>query len=136
MARMHELTLKTNRVLKTMFDEAGLYLVDFGWNSVVFMARLCSAMNSVRMDAVYGIKDRRKKDKDRFRQKPGGVLDAYLEVGQRLASYLIIELEWLLLLATVALVAGFVDTLAGGGGLPRFQRFCWRSHPCASVGHE
>lgn len=36
---------------------------------------------------------------------------------------MIIEAEWLLLLATVAFVAGFVDTLAGGGGLITIPAF-------------
>tara|TARA_E500000178_G_scaffold167590_1_gene166947 strand:+ start:725 stop:838 length:114 start_codon:yes stop_codon:yes gene_type:complete len=36
---------------------------------------------------------------------------------------LIIEAEWLLLLATVAFVAGFVDTLAGGVGLITISAF-------------
>jgi uncharacterized membrane protein YfcA len=36
---------------------------------------------------------------------------------------LIIEAEWLLLLAAVAFVAGFVDTLAGGDGLITISAF-------------
>jgi uncharacterized membrane protein YfcA len=36
---------------------------------------------------------------------------------------LIIDAEWLVLLATVAFIAGFVDTLAGGGGLITIPAF-------------
>ena len=36
---------------------------------------------------------------------------------------MIIEAEWLLLLAAVAFVAEFVDTLAGGGGLIAIPAF-------------
>ena len=56
MARMHELTLKANHVLKAMFDEAGLYLVDFKLEFGRFHGEIVLAMNSVPMDAVYGIR--------------------------------------------------------------------------------
>ena len=36
---------------------------------------------------------------------------------------MIIDAEWLILLATVAFIAGFVDTLAGGGGLITIPAF-------------
>ena len=39
------------------------------------------------------------------------------------ASYLILEPEWLILLTTVGFIAGFVDTLAGGGGLITIPAF-------------
>ncbi len=39
------------------------------------------------------------------------------------ASYLIIDAEWLGILAAVAFIAGFVDTLAGGGGLITIPTF-------------
>ena len=39
------------------------------------------------------------------------------------ASYLILDPEWLILLATVGFLAGFVDTLAGGGGLVTIPAF-------------
>ena len=85
MARMHELTLKANRVLKTMFDEAGLYLVDFKlefgrFHGEIVLGDEFSPDGCRLWDKATG----EKKDKDRFRQKLGGVLDAYLEVGQRL----------------------------------------------------
>ena len=37
--------------------------------------------------------------------------------------YLILEPEWLILLATVGFIARFVDTLAGGGGLITIPAF-------------
>ena len=49
---------------------------------------------------------------------------------------MIIEAEWLLLLATVAFVAGFVDTLAGGGGLITIPAFLLVSDTCSSVSHQ
>jgi len=85
MARMHELTLKANHVLKAMFDEAGLYLVDFKlefgrFHGEIVLGDEFSPDGCRLWDQATG----EKKDKDRFRQKLGGVLDAYLEVGQRL----------------------------------------------------
>jgi phosphoribosylaminoimidazole-succinocarboxamide synthase len=85
MARMHELTLQTNTVLKTMFDEAGLQLVDFKLEFGRFRGEIVLgdefSPDGCRLwDKVTG----EKKDKDRFRQKLGGVLEAYREVAERL----------------------------------------------------
>lgn len=85
MARMHELTLQTNTVLKTMFDKAGLQLVDFKLEFGRFRGEIVLgdefSPDGCRLwDKVTG----EKKDKDRFRQKLGGVLEAYREVAERL----------------------------------------------------
>lgn len=85
MARMHELTLQTNTVLKTMFDEASLQLVDFKLEFGRFRGEIVLgdefSPDGCRLwDKVTG----EKKDKDRFRQKLGGVLEAYREVAERL----------------------------------------------------
>ena len=85
MARMHELTLQTNTVLKTMFDEAGLQLVDFKlefgrFHGEIVLGDEFSPDGCRLWDKVTG----EKKDKDRFRQKLGGVLEAYREVAERL----------------------------------------------------
>ena len=85
MARMRELTLQTNTVLKTMFDEAGLQLVDFKLEFGRFRGEIVLgdefSPDGCRLwDKVTG----EKKDKDRFRQKLGGVLEAYREVAERL----------------------------------------------------
>ena len=85
MACMHELTLQTNTVLKTMFDEAGLQLVDFKlefgrFHGEIVLGDEFSPDGCRLWDKVTG----EKKDKDRFRQKLGGVLEAYREVAERL----------------------------------------------------
>ena len=85
MARMHELTLQTNTVLKTMFDEAGLQLVDFKlefgrFHGEIVLGDEFSPDGCRLWDKATG----EKKDKDRFRQKLGGVLEAYREVAERL----------------------------------------------------
>jgi len=85
MARMRELTLQTNTVLKAMFDEAGLQLVDFKLEFGRFRGEIVLgdefSPDGCRLwDKVTG----EKKDKDRFRQKLGGVLEAYREVAERL----------------------------------------------------
>ena len=85
MARMHELTLQTNSVLKSMFDEAGLQLVDFKlefgrFHGDIVLGDEFSPDGCRLWDKVTG----EKKDKDRFRQKLGGVLEAYREVAERL----------------------------------------------------
>jgi phosphoribosylaminoimidazole-succinocarboxamide synthase len=85
MARMHELTLQTNTVLKSMFDEAGLQLVDFKlefgrFHGEIVLGDEFSPDGCRLWDKATG----EKKDKDRFRQKLGGVLEAYREVAERL----------------------------------------------------
>ena len=85
MARMHELTLQTNTVLKSMFDEAGLQLVDFKlefgrFHGEIVLGDEFSPDGCRLWDKTTG----EKKDKDRFRQKLGGVLEAYREVAERL----------------------------------------------------
>jgi phosphoribosylaminoimidazole-succinocarboxamide synthase len=85
MARMHELTLETNAVLNRLFDEAGLTLVDFKlefgrFHGDIVLGDEFSPDGCRLWDKATG----EKKDKDRFRQKLGGVLDAYREVGERL----------------------------------------------------
>ena len=85
MARMHELTLQTNSVLKSMFDEAGLQLADFKlefgrFHGDIVLGDEFSPDGCRLWDKVTG----EKKDKDRFRQKLGGVLEAYREVAERL----------------------------------------------------
>jgi len=85
MARMHELTLQTNIVLKAMFDEAGLQLVDFKlefgrFHGEIVLGDEFSPDGCRLWDKATG----EKKDKDRFRQKLGGVLEAYREVAERL----------------------------------------------------
>ncbi len=79
------LTFKTNSVLKKLFDDAGLLLVDykleFGLvNGQVVLGDEFSPDGCRLWDK----ETRTKMDKDRFRQGLGGVIEAYEEVGHRL----------------------------------------------------
>ena len=89
MSRMHELTLKANTILSGMFDKAGLQLVDFKlefgrFHGEIVLGDEFSPDGCRLWDKVTG----EKKDKDRFRQNLGGVLEAYREVAVRLGIVL------------------------------------------------
>lgn len=85
LARMKELTYKANDVLNTLFDDAGLILVDFKLEFGLFKGEVvlgdefspdgCRLWDKATMN---------KMDKDRFRQNLGGVIEAYEEVSRRL----------------------------------------------------
>ena len=82
---MYELTLQVNNVLQDLFDQAGLELIDFKLEFGRFQGKILLgdefSPDGCRLwDKVTG----EKKDKDRFRQGLGGVVEAYLEVGNRL----------------------------------------------------
>lgn len=89
LARMQELTFKANDVLNQLFSDAGLILVDFKLEFGLFKdevmlgdefspdgARLWDKLTLAKMD------------KDRFRQRLGGVVEAYEEVAMRLGVQL------------------------------------------------
>jgi phosphoribosylaminoimidazole-succinocarboxamide synthase len=84
-ARMKELSFKVNDILKKMFRDAGMLLVDFKLEfgrckGQVVLGDEFSPDGCRLWDA-----DTRKKlDKDRFRQGLGGVVEAYEEVAHRL----------------------------------------------------
>ncbi len=85
MAEMHRLSLAVNAVLAPMFADAGLTLVDFKLEFGRFHGRIVLgdefSPDGCRLwDTATG----EKKDKDRFRQKLGGVMEAYREVAERL----------------------------------------------------
>ena len=89
MSRMHELTLEANTILKGMFDKAGLQLVDFKlefgrFHEEIVLGDEFSPDGCRLWDKLTG----EKKDKDRFRQNLGGVLEAYREVAVRLGIVL------------------------------------------------
>ena len=89
MARMHELTLEANAILKSMFDKAGLQLVDFKlefgrFHGEIVLGDEFSPDGCRLWDKLTG----EKKDKDRFRQNLGGILEAYREVAARLGIVL------------------------------------------------
>ncbi len=88
-ARMKELTFKVNDVLKGMFDDAGLILVDykleFGrFNGDVILGDEFSPDGC----RVWDKATRKKLDKDRFRQDLGNVVEGYEEIAQRLGCKL------------------------------------------------
>ncbi len=84
-ARMKELTFKVNDVLKTMFDNAGLILVDYKLEFGVFEGQIVLG-DEFSPDGcrLWDKVTRQKLDKDRFRQGLGGVIEAYEEVAHRL----------------------------------------------------
>ncbi len=84
-AQMKNLTFKVNDVLKQLFLDAGMLLVDykleFGrFNGQIYLGDEFSPDGCRLWDA----ETRKKLDKDRFRQGLGGVVEAYEEVAHRL----------------------------------------------------
>jgi phosphoribosylaminoimidazole-succinocarboxamide synthase len=84
-SKMKDLTFKVNALLKQLFADAGMILVDykleFGlFNGEVFLGDEFSPDGCRLWDA----ETRKKLDKDRFRQGLGGVIEAYEEVAQRI----------------------------------------------------
>jgi phosphoribosylaminoimidazole-succinocarboxamide synthase len=82
---MKELTFKVNTVLKQLFANAGMTLVDykleFGLHKGELMLGDEFSPDGCRIwDTATG----KKMDKDRFRQDLGNVIEAYKEVGERL----------------------------------------------------
>lgn len=82
---MKTLTFKINDILKAMFDEAGLILVDYKLEFGVFEGRVVLG-DEFSPDGcrLWDKETRAKLDKDRFRQGLGGVVEAYEEVANRL----------------------------------------------------
>lgn len=82
---MKRLTYQVNQVLKNLFADAGLHLVDYKLEFGVFDEQIvlgdeftpdgCRLWDAQTMD---------KMDKDRFRQGLGGVVEAYEEVARRI----------------------------------------------------
>ena len=85
LARMQELTLKINDILKGLFDAAGLLLVDFKLEFGLFKGEIVLG-DKFSPDGcrLWDKETRKKMDKDRFRQGLGGVIEAYEEVAHRL----------------------------------------------------
>ena len=85
LARMQELTLKINDILKGLFDAAGLLLVDFKLKFGLFKGEIVLG-DEFSPDGcrLWDKETRKKMDKDRFRQGLGGVIEAYEEVAHRL----------------------------------------------------
>jgi phosphoribosylaminoimidazole-succinocarboxamide synthase len=83
--RMKELTFKVNEVLKQLFLDAGMLLVDYKLEFGLYEGRVMLGDEFTPDGCRLWDKDTRKKlDKDRFRQGLGSVVESYEEVGHRL----------------------------------------------------
>ncbi len=85
-AKMKELTFAVNNVLKAMFDEAGMILVDYKLEFGVDAAGNIVLGDEFTPDGcrLWDKETHKKMDKDRFRQSLGGLIEAYEEVAHRL----------------------------------------------------
>ena len=82
---MKALTYKVNDVLKALFAEGGMLLVDYKLEFGVFKGQIVLG-DEFSPDGcrLWDAETREKLDKDRFRQGLGGVIEAYEEVGRRI----------------------------------------------------
>lgn len=85
LARMKTLTFQVNDVLKQLFLDGGMLLVDYKLEFGVFKGEIVLG-DEFSPDGcrLWDAKTREKMDKDRFRQGLGGVIEAYEEVGRRI----------------------------------------------------
>lgn len=85
LATMRKHTFKINDVLKALFRDAGLLLVDYKLEFGRFHGEVVLG-DEFSPDGcrLWDAQTRKKLDKDRFRQGLGGVVEAYEEVAQRL----------------------------------------------------
>lgn len=83
--QMKVLTFQVNDVLKKLFADAGMLLVDYKLEFGRFQGELLLG-DEFSPDGcrLWDMETRKKLDKDRFRQGLGGVIEAYEEVGNRL----------------------------------------------------
>ena len=84
-AQMKRLTFEVNGVLKNLFDEAGMILVDYKLEFGLFHNRVVLG-DEFSPDGcrIWDSQTLEKMDKDRFRQGLGSVVEFYREVGGRL----------------------------------------------------
>jgi phosphoribosylaminoimidazole-succinocarboxamide synthase len=82
---MKELTFKINDILKKLFNDAGLLLVDYKLEFGRYKGKILLG-DEFTPDGcrLWDSETRKKMDKDRFRQGLGGVVEAYEEVAHRL----------------------------------------------------
>lgn len=83
--KMKELTFKVNQHLKKIFADAGMILVDYKLEFGLFKGEVYLG-DEFSPDGcrLWDAETRKKLDKDRFRQGLGGVIEAYIEVAQRI----------------------------------------------------
>jgi len=89
LAKMKQLTYKVNDVLKKLFADAGMLLVDYKLEFGLFHGEVVLG-DEFSPDGcrLWDAETREKLDKDRFRQGLGGVVEAYEEVAKRLGMEL------------------------------------------------
>ena len=85
-AEMKALTFNVNSVLKALFDEAGMLLVDYKLEFGVDKDGNIVLGDEFTPDGcrLWDKQTRKKMDKDRFRQGLGSVVETYIEVAERL----------------------------------------------------
>ena len=83
--QMKTLTFKVNDVLKALFDEAGMILVDYKLEFGLYKGKVVLG-DEISPDGcrIWDKETREKLDKDRFRQDLGNVIESYELVGRRL----------------------------------------------------
>lgn len=82
---MKEYSMKINEVLKKLFGDAGMILVDYKLEFGLYEGRIVLGDEFSPDGCRLWDKETRKKlDKDRFRQDLGGVIEAYKEVASRI----------------------------------------------------
>ncbi|MDX1572929.1 MAG: phosphoribosylaminoimidazolesuccinocarboxamide synthase [Methylophaga sp.] len=83
--QMKQLTFQVNLVLKKLFADAGMILVDYKLEFGVFKDEVILG-DEFSPDGcrLWDAETRKKLDKDRFRQGLGGVIEAYEEVARRI----------------------------------------------------
>lgn len=85
LAQMKALTFRVNEVLKKLFEDGNMLLVDYKLEFGVFHGEVILGDEFSPDGCRLWDKDTREKlDKDRFRQGLGSVVEAYEEVGRRL----------------------------------------------------
>ncbi len=83
--KMKDLTFKVNKLLKKLFSDAGMILVDYKLEYGLFKGQVVLG-DEFSPDGcrLWDAETRKKLDKDRFRQGLGGVIEAYEEVALRI----------------------------------------------------
>ncbi|MCO4785750.1 phosphoribosylaminoimidazolesuccinocarboxamide synthase [Marinomonas atlantica] len=85
LAKAKELTYQVNDVLKALFAEGGMILVDYKLEFGLFNGKVVLG-DEFSPDGcrLWDAETKEKLDKDRFRQGLGGVIEAYEDVGRRI----------------------------------------------------
>lgn len=89
LAKMKVLTFKVNHVLKQLFAEGDMLLVDYKLEFGIFKGEVVLG-DEFSPDGcrLWDANTREKLDKDRFRQGLGGVIEAYEEVARRIGIHI------------------------------------------------